>query len=149
MKTYGPFKAAKRVIAGEQPKPSYPPMVDVMGPHIPVTVVTAKNRGHWLIRGWCPFETPESVQAEVAKWVGCAESLEWTTHTYDVPAYLVYGSRFDEGGELDGWGWPVGVYKFPFSGNQKSLDGKYPDDSYQGPIECLREGFVKGEWATR
>lgn len=132
---YKPAKKADKVVV----PPKLPVPKEVKGPYIPIPVVAAKLQKRWIIRGWCPFQTVEAIVKEMLPYVlDGGDDLEWTTYTYEAPAYLIYGSRWDDG-DLKGWGWPVGIYKFPYRSY----------DDYRGEIECLREGFVQGSWATR
>jgi hypothetical protein len=100
-------------------------MKDVRGPHVPLTVVAAKKPGAWIVRAWCPFREPKELREVLATIIGTLDQdgIEWTTWKYDLPAYLVYGS-----GEIDGWGWPVAVVKYPWTRG----------DSYKGEPEVLR-----------
>ena len=105
----------------------------VRGPHVPLTVVAAKKRGEWIVRGWMPFKAPTEIRREVERIDGVLDpEIEWTTYTYELPAYLVYGHEDLE----PGWGWPVGIYKWPCSSVRA--------DVYRGPVECLRKGHGTG-----
>lgn len=111
-------------------------MKDQRGHHVPLTVVAAKKPGHWIIRGWMPFAKPEELRTEVERIVGTLDpDIEWTTHTYDLPAYLVYG----EGDLKPGWGWPMAMVKFPYTGG----DPEKGWDHYRGDPEVLRQGYRK------
>jgi hypothetical protein len=101
------------------------PIVDVSAYGVPVRVVAVKWPGNWIIRGIYCFESVEQVAAKVRPFVAIVppEELEWTTHRYSLPGYLVYGT-----GDLPRWGWPdTGVFLFPHSGG----------DVYRGPARRL------------
>ena len=105
-------------------------MREQRGLYVSLVVVAAKVPGKCIIRAWKPFARVDELRREVERYVGRLDpTIEWTYYTYELPAYLVYGSRFD-GGDLDGWDWPMGVYEFPYTG----------DSSYRGPIKCLATG---------
>lgn len=113
---------------------------EVRGPTVPLTVVAAKKPGEWIIRAWRPFTAPQDLAQQIAMRCGMMdESIEWTTFTYPLPAYLVY----DEPGDLgEGWGWPMGMWKFPYNGgDRRTEDGGLITDTYRGPVECLAEGL--------
>jgi hypothetical protein len=76
---------------------------DVRGHHVPLTVVAAKKPGEWIVRAWACFVDPQPLREMVLDEIGRldGEGVEWTTHTYDLPAWLVY-----EPGEI---GWQAGV----------------------------------------
>lgn len=107
------------------------PMVELMGPHVNLTVVAARKTGHWIIRGWGLFRKPNDLRADVERIVGIMDlSITWTTYTYPLPAYLVHGDRF-VGGELKGVEWTTGIYKFPCS------NPDHEGDVFGGPIERI------------
>lgn len=99
---------------------------------VTLTVVAARKDGEWIIRGFQCFGKPDSVRASIEQFVGKLDSsITWTTCQYPLPAYLVYGNKFD-GGDLEGWGWPSGIWKFPCS----NPTGR--GDIFRGKTECLQ-----------
>jgi hypothetical protein len=103
---------------------------------VPITVVAAKKPGQWIARGIRCFATADVVRSDVEAVVGrLDDEIEWSTCTYHLPHYLVYGS-----GDLPEIGWPNGVWLFEHAGNDRYVKARRVGDSLGGP------GSVNGPW---
>ncbi len=102
-------------------------MRDVEAGCIPMLVVAAKLEDEWIIRGITCFDlTVEKLQAAIRPYFALhplAEQVEWTTHTYRLPHYHVYGS-----GDIQETGWPTrGVFIFRRVGEGRGTHAVYRD----------------------
>lgn len=92
---------------------------DARAGSVPLTVVAAAKRGHWIVRAMCPFASPHRLRLAVERYVGTLDpEIKWTSHTYEGwPGYVVYGH-----GDLPRLGWPTGVYRFDWTAGDDKTD---------------------------
>ena len=102
-------------------------MRDVAAPCITMRVVSAKLEDEWIIRGvTCWDHTDEALRAAMRPFFALhplVDQVEWTSHTYRLPHYHVYGS-----GDIPATGWPArGVFIFRRVGDGRGIYATYRD----------------------